>query len=633
MNGDNSKPQKHLYGFGPYRLDAGERVLFREGRPVPLTPKVVEILILLVENHGHITEKEELLGRVWPDTFVAESALAKNVSVLRKALGGVEDAYIETVAKRGYRFVAEVTTLERESAAVQIETARIQAPPSRSLVLVLAGAAAFLAAGLFGWQRWQPPSPESGSPSKAAEASSKARLVVLPFENLSGDESQQYFADGLTEEMITQLSRVYPERLAVIARTSAMKYKGMRLGVAEIGSDLHVDYILEGSVRREGNRVRITAQLVRVSDQTHLWAETYDRDVGEVLSLQGDVALIIAGRIGIELTGEDSDRLASAGPNSPEAYEDYLKGRFFWNKMTVEGLQKAIEHFESAIRRDPEYAEAHAGLADSYASLGLWGLPGQEALGRAKNAAEAAIVIRESLAEGHASRAFIAMSYEWDWETAEREFRRALALDPGCATAHHRYGYYLMLKGRWEEAGAELKKAQELDPLSMTINANVGFRLYLMRQYDAAIDHWTENLEMDPNFPLMHGYLGMAYVMSERYPEALAAFERAKGTPGVTAALGYVYGVMGRTQEAEKQLAALREVAKREFVPAFYVALLYTGLGDMEQAFSWLEKAHEERSGYLMEIHVDPMFDPLRSDPRFPEFVRRLGLEATQPTL
>jgi len=627
MNTSDPVKNRHLYAFGPFCLDAEERVLFRDGQPVSLTPKLVETLIPLVENAGHITEKDELLGKVWPGVFVEESALAKNVFLLRKALGGEENQYIETVPKRGYRFVAEVRLVESEpngnhAAASEIAAGGVRERRAQRAIAGIAVATVVIGVGLVAWQWLR---------SRAAPPPGKVKLAVLPFENLSGDAEQEYLSDGLTEEMITQLARLNPDHMAVIARTSSMHFKASKKTVAQIGQELGVDYVLEGSIRREGERLRISAQLIQVKDQTHVWAEGYERSVKDILAVQDEVARAIAGRIGIELAGENRAALAGTASITPEAYEDYLKGRFFWNKLTVAGYKRAIEHFEAAIRKKPDFAEAYAGLADSYAGLGLWGLPGREALAKAKAAAEKAVRLRESLADGHASKAFIAMSYEWDWETAEREFLRALELNPGYANAHHRYGYYLMLRGRWDEAGAELKRAQELDPLSMIINANIGFRLYLMRQYDAAIEHWNKNLEMDPDYPLLHGYKGMAYVMKKMYPEALAGFEKARGTPGDIAALGYTYGVMGRTQAARKQLAALRELGKQKFVPAFYVALLYTGMGDKDQAFAWLDRAYEERSGYLMEIHVDPMFDPLRSDPRFHALARRLGLEATQP--
>ncbi len=608
-----SSQVQDLYGFGPFQVDPRERVLLCDGRPLSLTPKAFDTLLVLVENHGHIVEKEELLKLVWPDTFVEEATLAKNVSTLRQVLGDDGERFIETVPKRGYRFVAPV---ERRGPPRSTPSAKPALGPRAMaagfVLLILAGYLAFV---LFS----QTPVQTVEAPARPA----RVKVAVLPFTNLSASAGEEYFADGLTEEMIAQLSRLYPERLAVIARTTAMQYRGSKKSAGEIGRELGVDYILEGSLRREGQRVRITAQLIQTRDQTHVWAENYEREVREVLALQGEVARAIAGQIGIEL--RETRAGAATGTASAEAYEDYLRGRFFWNKLTVVGYQRAIQHFEAAIRKDSNYAEAYAGLADSYANLGLWGLPGREALAKAKAAADKAVELRETLADGHASRAFIAMGYEWDWERAEREFQRALVLNPSYAHAHHRYGYLLMLRGRWDEAGAEMKKAQELDPLSMIINANIGFRLYLMRQYDAALAHWDKNLEMDPEYPLLHGYKGIAYVMKKMYPEALAAFEKARGTPGVLSAQGYVHGVAGREQEARKLLAELTQRSKREFVPAFYVALLCTGLGDKDQAFAWLDKAYEERSGYLMEIHLDPMFDPLRGDPRYAALMKRLG--------
>ena len=484
MNTPETAKNRQSYAFGPFRLDAAERVLFRDGQPVALTPKLVETLIPLVENAGHITSKDELLKRVWPGVFVEEGTLAKNVSLLRKALGGEDDQYIATVSKRGYRFVAEVRRVEREPDAHQARIPELAAEktPARRAPRALAMAAilaiVLIGAALVAWQ-W---------PRPATLTADRVKLAVMPFENLSGDAEQDYLSDGLTEDMITQLARLNPDHLAVIARTSSMHFKASKKTVALIGQELGVDYLLEGTIRRDGERLRISAQLIQVKDQTTVWAENYGRDVKDILAVQDEVALAIAARIGIELAGENRAR-AGIASISPEAYEDYLKGRFFWNKLTVPGYERAIEHFEAAIRTNPDFAEAYAGLADSYASLGLWGLPGREALAKAKAAAEKAVTLRDTLADGHASKAFIAMSYEWDWATAEQQFLRALELNPSYAHAHHRYGYLLMLRGRWEQAEAELKKAQELDPLSMIINANVGFRFYLMRQVTTRRSH------------------------------------------------------------------------------------------------------------------------------------------------
>jgi TolB-like protein/Flp pilus assembly protein TadD len=573
-------------------------------------------LLTLVERRDRVVDKSELMKLVWPDSFVEEANLSQTIFVLRKTLGLDANGhhYIDTVPRRGYRFAAPVQ---------EIAPDRPRAKRWIAAVAAALAAVALVAAGT--WLVLH------NRTAAATVVPNTARVVVLPLENLSADPAQDYLADGLTEEMITELSRVRPERLAVIARTSAMTYKDTKKSAAEIGQELGADYLLEGSVRRDSDRLRVSVRLVRASDQTDVWAENYERELRDVLALQGEVARAIAGRIGIEVSREHEGSL-DASLIGTEAYDDYLKGRFFWNKMTPDGLQTAVRYFESAVARNPDYAAAYSGLADSYANLGLWGLPGQEALAKAKTAADKAIAIRETLAEGHASRAFLAMSYELDWATAEREFRRALELNPSYAFAHHRYGYLLMLMRRWDQSETELKKAQELDPLSMIINANIGFRLYMMRRYDAAIAHWNNNLQMDPHFMLLHSYKGMAYVMKGQHADALASFEQARSVSGDAnqiASLGYIYGMMGRKEDAQRELARLRELAKQRFVPAFYIALLYTGLRDTDHAFEWLEKAHQERSGYLMEVHVDPMFDPLRSDPRFQRFVQRLGLDAT----
>lgn len=452
-------------------------------------------------------------------------------------------------------------------------------------------------------------------------------LAVLPLENLSGDPDQEYFADGLTDALITDLAKL--RSLRVISRTSAMQYRGAKKPLPQIARELRVDAVVEGTVLRSGNRVRINVQLVHGPSDRHLWAETYEGSLGDMMGLQRAVTQAIARELRIELTAEEQARLGRRQVVSPEAYEAYLMGRYFWNKRTVEGFRKAIQHFEEAIRQDPDYAPAYAGLADSQAYLGLWAMPGGEAIQRARAAVEKALQIDDTLAEAHTSQAMIAMAFEWDWEKAEREFRRALELNPSYATAHHWYGYYFMALGRFDEAAAELERAQELDPLSLIINANLGFRFYWARQYDQAIQHLQKTLEVDPNFPLVHSYLGLVYVQKGMYEEALAAVQRAhtlSGSRHTGGPLGYTYGVMGRRQEAQAQLKALLEASEQEFVPPYYIALVYVGLGEADHAFQWLEQAYKDRSGYLFELKVDPMFDPLRSDPRFQDLLRRIRL-------
>ncbi len=398
---------KHLYAFGPFQLDPAQRLLFRNGEIVPLTPKAVETLLLLVENRGQLVTKDELLQRIWPDTFVEEGTLVRNVSFLRKALGETPDGheYIETHSKRGYRFIAEVRELGPDASAkmgaaaetVEPETAPAPRAGSR-WISGLAMAAILLGIAAVSWYR---------SRTANLPADRKVMLAVLPFENLSRDPEQEYFGNGLTEEMITQLGRLEPERLGVIARTSAMQYKDGRKDTRQIAGELGVDYILEGSVRRDGGRVRITAQLIQVRDLSHLWAEDYDRDLRDILSLQSEVARAIAEQIRLKLPPAQTARLRSEAAVNPAAYENYLKGRFFWNKRTVEGHQKAIEYFEKAIALDPTHAPAYAGLADAYALLGSWPnfvLPRREAMARARSRPESSFTRRIPCRCAHVAR-------------------------------------------------------------------------------------------------------------------------------------------------------------------------------------------------------------------------------------
>src|SRR5271157_3632607 len=397
----NRQTTKHFFEFGRFRLDPAEKVLFADGQPVPLTLKAFETLLALVESSGHVLEKDELLKRVWPSTFVEEGTLAQNIATLRKALGEGPDqrSYIETVPRRGYRFSAAVERVETGTAP--------EAPRPRVRRRVIAGAAAGAVLLLAGWFAREAIRPHGG-PTRG-----KTMLAVLPFVNLNGDDSgEDYFSNGLTEELITQLGSLEPARLGVIARTSAMQYKDSHKDVRQISQELGVDYVLEGSVRRDGDHVRVTAQLIQARDQTHLWANEYDRNLSGILALQSDVAGVVAREIQIRLTPEESARLAVAHPVDPDAYELYLKGRYFWNKRTVVAYEKAIDYFNQAIARDPQYARAYSGLADAYALLGSRAnakIPRRKAMPLAKEAALTALKLDDSLAEAHASLAFVEM--------------------------------------------------------------------------------------------------------------------------------------------------------------------------------------------------------------------------------
>jgi TolB-like protein/Flp pilus assembly protein TadD len=457
-------------------------------------------------------------------------------------------------------------------------------------------------------------------------------LAVLPFENLTGDAGQDYFSDGLTEEMISQLGRLDPEHLGVIARTSVMHYKHSQEQLDQIGRELGVQYVLEGSVRRDSDKVRISAQLIQTKDQTYLWARQYDRELTNLLALQGEIAQEIAK--GIQLTiGDhgriDSTRQSSLSPEAYEAYDLYLKGRYFWNKRTPQGFERAIECFQQAIAKDPTYARAYAGLADSYALMSGYSLaPQNQFMPKARAAAKRAVELDDRLAETHTSLALVTENYDWDWQTAEKEYRRAIQLDPNYATAHHWYAEYLAYQGRFDEAFAEIERARKLDPLSLIIATDNGAILYFSRQYDRAIEQFRAVLDMEPNFPRAH-LLVFAYAQKGLFADALGDIEkwrRIDDAPGIWYIEAYVYGRSGQQVAARRALEKLQQLNRRRQMDPAAIALAYVGMDNKDQAFAWLQKAYSEHSNVLTALKVDPIYDPLRSDPRFQELLRHVGL-------
>lgn len=457
-------------------------------------------------------------------------------------------------------------------------------------------------------------------------------LAVLPFENLTGDPSQDYFSDGLTEEMIAELGRLDAQRIGVIGRTSVMHYKHTSEALDQIGRELGVQYVLEGSVRRDSGRVRITAQLIQVKDQTHLWAQQYDRGLQDLLVLQGEIARNISTEIRVAL-GDHNTIQASQAPMSPqtyEAYELYLKGQYFWNKRTSEGIQKAIDYFQQAIVKDPNYARAYAGLADSYALIGGYsGTPQSEFMPKARAAALRAIELDENLPEAHTARALILQNYDWDWQTAEKEYRRAIELNPNYATAHHWYAEHLAFMGRFDEALRESERARQLDPLSLVIAADKGVILYYSRQYDSAIAQFRAVREMDPTFPRT-SVLRQVYAQKGMFAEILtedAQWRQIYGdTFWIRLEMAYVYGRTGQRARGRQMVAKVEEWNRRHPIdPALFVAP-YIGMDDKSQAFVWLEKAYAQHSSAMATLMVDPLYDPLRSDPRFQDLLRRVRL-------
>ncbi len=606
-----------VFRFGVFDLDAKSGELRRAGMHVKLPPQPFKVLALLASRAGQLVTREEIREAIWGhETFVDfEQGLNFCINQIRTALGDDAEAprYLETLPRRGYRFIAPVEELRPGTSALATRAGRLW-----FAALSLAG---FLLLGAYFARQhfWSAPRPPAG----------KTMLAVLPFGNLTGDAGQEYFSDGLTEEMITQLGRMNPEQLGVIARTSAMQYKNTQKRTDQIGRELGVDYILEGSVRRAGDRVRISAQLIQVSDQTHLWAGNYERDLRDVLVLQNDVARAIAREIEIKLTPREHAHLGSARPVNSEAYQLYLKGRYFWNKRTEEGFKKAIESFTAAIEKDPNYGQAYAGLADAYSLVSEgFGMPRREAMAKARAAALKALELDDTLAEAHVSLAFVRMHYDWDWLGAEKEFKRAIELDAGYGTAHHWYAYCLLAQGRTQESLQEIRRAEESDPLSLIINTDVAEILYFGRHYDDAIAQARKALGMDPNFTLAHRVLGWALVQKAKYPEAIAELQEGRrpvpDDPQLLPSLAYAYARAGRATDARRTLA--QSLLKDPYSVGFEVVAVHVALGEKEAALALLEKAFEQHSGLAVFLRTAAEYDPLRSDPRFTGLLDRVGL-------
>ncbi len=680
---------KHLYEFGPFRLDPVKRRLLRDGEPMPLTPKAFDTLLALVRQSGKTIEKDDLMKKVWPDAVVEENNLNQNITALRKSLGDSrqQSHYIATVPGLGYRFVADVREVEvggadvivvekqartrsvaeeeesiEESAETGSGTASEAPVPSalvaaeetepepsrfrrpspgtlavpeaetgavngnraagalrRSLLILVPLTLAALAYAFF--------TREHGRPPQLAVTS----IVVLPLENLSGDPAQEYFADGMTDALIGDLAKL--GELRVISRTSSMHFKGTKKSLPDIAGELKVDAVVEGTVQRSGERVRIRAQLIHVATDRHLWVQTYERDVRDVLDVQSQIAQAIAREVQIKMTPAEQARLTPRRPVHPKAFDDYLQGRYlYWNRRTEENLRKAIEHFQSAIREDSTYARAHVGLADCYNALGsvqVGALPPMEARRRSVEAAAKALEIDPALAEAHSALGHD-KHYNWDWAAAEQEFKRAIELNPNYAHAHSFYAGYLMSRGRVEESLAASNRARELDPLSLSISAQRGFLLLNARRYDEAIEQLRRVIAVDPNHYQAYWFLGPTYAAHGQFDEAIAASEKAVAlsgrAPGALGMLGLVYGLAGHQGEATKVLNELREQGERRYVTPAALANVYIGLGDKDQSFVWLEKAYQERSNYIAYLKVYPIVDPLRSDPRFADLMRRAGL-------
>jgi len=571
-------------GFGRFQLLPQRRELRADGVMVELGSRAFDILLILTQARGELVTKDELLSRVWPDTVVEENNLVVQISALRKALGEGRD-FIRTVSGRGYRFVAEIHSSEAES------------PVDR------------------------------GAISEATRP--VLSIAVLPLENLSDDPSQDYFADGMTDELITTLAQI--RSLRVISRTSIMTYKRVRKLLPEIARELNVDAVVEGTVSRFGDRVRITAQLIEVPIERHMWAQSFEGDLRNALALQNRLARTIAEQIRVTVSRQEHAALQMAQPVNPAAYEGYLKGRYFLNKRTADGLKTAIEHFSHAVEADQSYAAGYSGLADAYALSGDWKygvLSPREAFTKAEAAATRALALDDGLGEAHASLAYAFDLYVWNWEAAETEYRRAIELNPGYPSAHQWYSWHLLMMGRNRESIQELRIAESLDPLSLIISADLADAFCVLRLYDEAVKQSKKALELDPNFAVGHYELGQALVQKHLHDEAIVEFQRAIDLSGHSGAfdsqLGYACAMSGRREEAIHIIEDLASQVEQNISAEADIALIYVGLGDHDRAMISLNKAFEAR--FKASILLRPAFDPLRADGRFQDLLRRIGI-------
>jgi len=630
-------PAIEIYEFGPFRIDSGERLLRRDSELIPLPPKVAGTLLVLIENAGRMVDKADLMKAVWSDTFVEEGALTRNISLLRKALGdtGDEAAYIETIPRRGYRFIAPVRTVSVAEAAVGIQTEPVERPalvipkklPAKFTARRVIVAAILLLAALGAMAKFMTREGDSATPTATPAIVPANTIAVLPFRGIENDPSEDYLAEGMTESLITRLASLRDLRVVSLAADGGNKTSGARKDDAAWTAALRnqsVKRVLTGTIVRSGGRVRINAQLKDPATREVYWANSYERDFGDALALESDVAEAIATEVQGSITARDRERLRQSHSAPPEAMDAYLKGRYFWNRRTEDGLKRAVEYFQQAIAADPANALAYSGLADSYSLLGsveLDGMPPNKAMPLAKAAAQKALELDPGLAEGHNSLAYVKLSYDWDLPGAQREFTRALELNPGSATAKHWFSHYYMATGNLVKASELMRDAFQLEPLSPSINIGVGWCLYYSRQYDQAIEQFRSVTESDPSLPLAHQTLGMAYQQKGLTDQAIEEYQRAaalsNNSPASVAALASIYAETGKPAESAKELALLDEMSHTRYVPALYFASVHYAMGDMTKTFQFGWKAIGERCDYLIYLRVEPRAGNLAANPEF----------------
>lgn len=636
-----SRSERHLYGFGPFRLDASEHLLLRDGEPVPLEPKVFDTLILLIRNSGRLLEKGELLDKVWPDAAVEEGSLTRNISTLRRALGDGEGGlrYIETVPRRGYRFVASVRELggespapsEGEHAGARQAGGEAAGRPGRGGYragnlqrykrgAVVAAVGLVIAAGVFAYVA------VARRDGAAVDSAAIDSVAVIPFANAGDDPHMEYLSEGIAENLINNLSQL--PQLKVIARSSASRYKGKEFDPDEVARAVGVRAIVTGRIVQRGDDLQISVELMDAADRTQMWGEQYRRRASDLQALEAEISRAIAEKLRLRLTGAQERRLARRATEDPQAYQLYLTAMFQMRRGNLEGYRNALDYLNQAVTLDPNFALAFAGMPAVYSNLASsGGLDPAEALPKGKAAAQRALELDGTLAEAHNGLAVI-RKQEWDWAGAEESFKRAIELNPNLAAARGNYASHLALTGRTAEALSENRRAQELDPFRISYKGGEGGVLVGARMYDEALRVFGDVVRMQPDYALAHVGLGHVYVAKGMYAEAVGEFRTAGSLyGGVTNGLieqGYAYAMWGKRGEALAILNRLK--TSREYVSPAGLAMLHAALGDKEAAFLWLERAYAAHDSQLQHLKVDPRCDSLRTDPRFADLLRRMRL-------
>ncbi|HEX6729673.1 MAG TPA: tetratricopeptide repeat protein [Pyrinomonadaceae bacterium] len=642
------------YEFGEFRIDTLRMLLMRrDGEIIPLPPKAFDVLRIMIASDGRVVTKDELLNEAWAGTIVEEGNLTQAISVLRKAFGETrsDHRYIVTVPGSGYRFVAGVHEVLADAKQFFDNTTASAAPspdastfPSsqptttknntasgnhqlRWFVLVPA-----LLLAIFGvyfvYSLWT--MPRAPLPANVAEVKS---VAVLPFENLGQNVEDEYLGVGIADALITNLSNI--KRVAVRPTSAVTNYAKSKPSLPAIGSSLKVDALLDGRVQRSGDRIRVTVQLVRAGDGVPMWADTFEDRFTNIFAVQDSIARKVTEALTLKLSGEEQGLVFKRLTENASAYEAYLRGRFFWNKRTDEALQKGITYFEEAIRLDPDFALAHAGLAESYVLLNIYGSEyRRDAFPKAREAAQKALSLNNGLAPAHTALAMVKLEYEYDWVGAEESYRKAIELNPNYATAHHWYAEYLSFVGRFDESIKHIERAFELDPQSLVINTVRGYPYMRSGRCDTAIGYFKKTLEMEPKFPLAHFYLGKCYVEQKQFSDAikeqLAAISASGESAAFVAAVSFAYAAAGNRQEASARLSKLKEASRRGYVSPYSMATVYAGLGETDEAFKWLDKAYDDRDYQLPTIKNDIHFAHLKDDRRFAQLLERIGLPSPQ---